>query len=108
MPAVPKPTHKKKRPKNNPQTTADRRCTYPRCGKPYAEQHEVFFGPHRQKSIAYGLQKDLCAEHHRGPLGPHQCREYDLQLKREAQARFEAEMGTREDFMRIFGKNYLD
>lgn len=109
MQPVPKPKpHKKRRPKNNPKPTIDRKCEYGGCGRPYAERHEVFFGTGlRQLSIKYGLHKDLCPEHHRGDLGPHQCREYDLQLKREAQAKFEAEHGDRDEFMRLFGKNYL-
>jgi hypothetical protein len=53
------------------------------------------------------MQKDLCFEHHRGPDGPHQNKEYDLQLKREAQAKFEQDH-SREDFIRLFGRNYLD
>jgi len=94
------------RAKNNPKPTADDICEYPGCGRPFAESHEILFGPLRQLSIKYGLKKHLCSEHHRGPCGPHQNREYDLQLKREAQAKFELEH-NRDEFMRLFGKSYL-
>jgi hypothetical protein len=108
MPPVPKPApHKKHRPKNNPKPTIEDRCTYPGCCQGNAHLHEIFFGSLRQLSMRHGMQKRLCYDHHEGNLGPHQCREYDLQLKREAQAKFEAEIGDREEFRRIFGKSYL-
>lgn len=74
--------------------------------KPYSERHEIFFGKNRQLSIKYGLQIDLCYEHHQGDNGPHHNRTVDLQYKREAQAKFE-QMNSREEFVRIFGRNYL-
>lgn len=104
---LPKPKKKRKRAKNNPKPTANDICQYPGCGRPFAQLHEVFFGSgRRQLSIKYGLQVRLCAEHHLGVLGPHQNREYDLQLKREAQAKFER-IHSRVEFVRIFGRNYL-
>jgi hypothetical protein len=102
----PKPKFSRWRPKNNPKPTINDTCQYPGCGQPYAQRHEVFFGNRRQLSIEYGLQKRLCHEHHQGPLGPHKNREYDLELKREAQTRFEQEH-SRDEFMRLFGRNYL-
>ena len=106
--AVPKPKlRKQKRAVNNPKPTIDRICTYEGCNRPYAERHEIFYGTKcRQLSIKYGMQKDLCPVHHRGPDGPHQYKFYDLQLKREAQTKFEAEYG-RELFIEVFGKNYM-
>jgi len=105
---VPKPNYKKKgRAKRNPKPTEDRICTYENCCRPYAERHEVFYGTKcRQLSIKYGMQKDLCPEHHRGPAGPHKNKEYDLLLKREAQKKFEIEH-SRAEFIKIFGKSYL-
>ena len=93
--------------KNNPKPTIDDACTYPGCNRRYSHLHEVFGGNgRRQISIRHGLQVRLCQEHHQGPLGPHLNREYDLELKRKAQAKFEGLHG-REKFMRLFGRNYL-
>jgi hypothetical protein len=105
--AVPKPKLKKqKRAVNNPAPTADNYCTV--CGKPYAHNHEVYFGKNRQLSIKYGLQVRLCQEHHQGNQGVHFNKEFDTRLKQEAQRKFEAEIGSREEFMSIFSENYLD
>lgn len=109
MPAVPKPKHRKQqKAKNNPIPTIDDICTI--CGKPYAANHEVFFGKNRQNSIKYGMQKRLCYEHHNKPGGvnPHYNKVVDNLYKREAQAKFEMIHGSREEFERIFGKNYLE
>jgi len=104
---IPKSKHKKHRPKNNPKPTADDVCEYPGCNRNFAELHEVFFGPLRQLSIKHKLQKRLCSDHHRGSLGPHQCQEHNLELKREAQTAFE-QTHSRNEFTAIFGRNYLD
>lgn len=102
----PKPPKKpKKRAKNNPRPTENSKCEV--CSNSFAETHEIFYGPLRQLSIKYGLQALLCAEHHRGPTGPHHNRERDLELKRRGQKQFEQWHG-REAFLRIFGRNYLD
>ena len=104
---IPKPKHKKRAPKNTPKPPIDDICEYPGCSRGYGHLHEVFFGSgKRQLSIKYGLQIRLCYEHHQGPSGPHHNREYDLELKQEAQAKFEKEHG-RAEFMRLFGRNYL-
>lgn len=51
----------------------------------------------------------LCGdEHHRnGPLSVHQNREVANRLKAIGQAKFEETYGTRDDFVRIFGRNYI-
>ena len=107
---VPKPKlRKQQRAVNNSRPDADRICTHESgCTRPYAERHEIFYGTKcRQLSIEYGLQKDLCPEHHRGPEGPHQNKEYDLKLKREAQSKFE-ETHSRAEWMKLIGRNYLE
>lgn len=104
--AVPKPNYKKKgRAKRNPLPTAEDYCRY--CGTPYAQTHEVYEGNgRRQLSIKYGMQVKVCNECHRDiQLHPLQGR--DLELKQEFQGKFE-ETHSREDFVRIFGKNYLE
>lgn len=107
-----KPKYKSKsKTKRNPMPTENSICE--KCweeGKitPYAETHEIFYGTgQRQLSIEYGIQALLCAEHHRGPNGPHHNRERDLELKRRGQKSFEQWHGH-EKFMELFGRNYLD
>lgn len=82
------------------------------CGTEYnLHKHEVFFGTaNRTHSIENGLVVALCCFHHNGGGNGkcvHQCREMDLQLKQIAQKKFE-ETRSREEFIKIFGKNYLD
>ena len=93
--------------KNNPKPTIDDICEV--CGKPYAHNHEIFFGTgERQLSIKYKLQKRLCYEHHNmyGGMNPHFNKAIDDEYKREGQRKFE-ETHSREDFRSIFGKSYL-
>ena len=77
------------------------------CGKPHPHKHEVFFGSKRKLSIKYGMVLPLCYLHHEGDESQHKDREIDLQYKKKAQAIWESTYGTREDFIRIFGKSYL-
>lgn len=77
------------------------------CGK-YAELHHVFFGLKQKKwSDKYKFYLPLCYEHHRGNNGPHMNRKVDLAYKTMAQKHFEAHIGTREQFIHEFGRNYL-
>lgn len=73
------------------------------------ECHHVFYGrAYRNKSERYGMKVWLCAEHHRGKNGVHGGnRALGLRIMRYAQRRFE-QRHTREEFMRIFGRNRLD
>ena len=78
------------------------------CGNPYVEEHHVIYGTsNRKSSEKYGLKVFLCYEHHRGNQGVHFNKELDTFLKQTAQRKFE-ESHTREEFMAIFGRNYLD
>lgn len=76
------------------------------CGRSTGkiDRHEVFFGSNRDNSKRYGMWCDLCRnchnEVHRGDG------ELNQLLKREAQRIFE-QTHSRNDFMRIFGRNYL-
>ncbi len=72
------------------------------------ENHHIFFGvANRKISDKYGLEVDLCPHHHRtGATAVHQCKESDLELKRYAQREFE-KLNSREDFIKLFGRNYL-
>jgi hypothetical protein len=101
---IPKAKIRKRRAKNNSRPTEN--SIREVCGKPYAELHEIFYGPHRQLSIKHGLQAHLCYDHHQGPLGPHKCKARDLELKQQGQIWFERLYGHSE-YMRLFGRNYL-
>lgn len=78
------------------------------CGTTYnLHEHHIFAGANRKNSERTGLKVWLCFTHHNGsPHSPHFNREVDLELKRMAQQKFE-ETHTRDEFMAIFGKNYL-
>lgn len=69
--------------------------------------HHIFGGSNRKWSEKYGLKIWLCPEHHNmSDNGIHFNKALDLQIKQIAQREFE-DTYTREEFMRIFGKNYL-
>lgn len=78
------------------------------CGSPYVQWHHCMGGNARRKiSDKYGFVVPLCQEHHTGKNGVHQNRELDLKLKRAAQAYYEEHYGTREDFIKEFGKGWI-
>lgn len=72
-------------------------------------RHEVFYGTgKRELSIKYGLVIFLTPKmHNMSNKGIHFDREFDLKVKKIAQSKFE-EAHTREEFISIFGKSYLD
>ena len=73
------------------------------------QEHHVFFGTsNRKQSEKYGLKVYLCIYHHTGSAeAVHQNVENATILKREAQEVFE-QTHTREEFMEIFGRNWLE
>lgn len=74
------------------------------------EEHHIFFGTANRKiSEKYGLKVWLTTEEHRGTYGVHgkYGKLLDKQLKKAAQKKFE-ETHTREEFIKLIGKNYLD
>ena len=80
------------------------------CGTTYnLHRHHVFYGTsNRKNSEKYNMVVCLCAAHHNmSSTGVHSNKKLDLRLKKEYQLRWEKENGNREDFMKIFGKNYL-
>ncbi len=79
------------------------------CKSPYVEEHHIFFGTALRKiSEKYGFKVWLCAEHHRGTNGVHgkNGKKLNHYLKRCCQSKYE-ETHTREDFIKIIGKNFL-
>ena len=83
-------------------------CILPYCKRTDVHWHHVFFGTaNRTLSDQYGLIVPLCLEHHEGLTGVHRCRAVDIKVKQMGQRAFEEKIGSREDFMKIFGRNYL-
>jgi hypothetical protein len=76
------------------------------------EKHHVFHGTaNRRICDRYPLLKfDLCPECHRGTNGVHgkDGHELNLKFKKTAQILFETHYGTREEFIKLFGRNYLE
>lgn len=77
---------------------------------PYVERHHIFGGKaNRPLSEKYGFVVPLRYDLH--PNGSNVDKRYakqiDEHLKKKAQKYFEEHYGTREEFMQIFGRNYL-
>lgn len=76
------------------------------------ELHEVFFGArNRNKSIEDGLVIPLCTkEHHHGNLiGIHKDKELNYKYKKIAEERWLKYYNkTIDDFIKRYGRNYLD
>lgn len=72
-------------------------------------KHHIFFGTgNRKNSEKYGCWCYLCARHHNmSDDGVHFNEAFNLKLKQYCQKRFEEQIGSREEFRRIFGKSYL-
>lgn len=85
-----------------------RRCYI--CGSTrWIERHHIFGGANRKLSEKYGLTVDLCHAHHNeSPNGVHFNKELRERLQAEGQkAAMERYGWTTEDFIDIFGRNYL-
>ena len=80
------------------------------CGKSPTQIHHVFFGwGNRQNSEKYGYIVGLCMYHHTGSKDAVHCNKVlEHRLKRMCQEEFEKNVGTREEFRKIFGKSYLE
>nr|DAO53810.1 MAG TPA: Recombination enhancement, RecA-dependent nuclease [Caudoviricetes sp.] len=81
------------------------------CSSTYnLHRHHIYFGSaNRKLSEQDGCWVYLCANHHNmSRFGVHTGnRALDIHLKQECQRKWEAKNGTREDFIKRFGKNYL-
>lgn len=80
------------------------------CGRTTTlECHHCFPGnPNRKLSEKYGLKVWLCKEHHTGNTGVHSNAQLRWVIQRKAQREFERQIGDRNMFMTVFGKNYLE
>lgn len=83
------------------------RCFF--CGRPAECIHEVYFGTaNRQISIKNGFCAGLChREHNMSAKSVHNDRKMDLILKGAYQKEYEKNH-TREEFIKLIGKSYLD
>lgn len=71
-------------------------------------EHHIFGGSNRDKSEAEGLKVYLCLDHHiNGKEAVHNNAELMRELRQDGQKAFE-QNHTREEFMKLFGKNYLE
>ncbi len=74
------------------------------------EAHHVYFGfdGDRELSEKWGMKVWLCARHHRdNRYGVHFNKDFERSLKETAQRIFEVRFPD-EDFVEIFGRNYID
>lgn len=78
-------------------------------GDPLEEHHCISGNPGRKLSEQDGLKVYICGNrcHRNGPKSVHKCRKTADALHRIAQMAWEAKYGTREQFMKRYGKNYL-
>lgn len=80
------------------------------CRGSATDIHHCLAGRNRKKADKYGLTVWLCRKCH---TRIHSAKEGDpymnasLFLKQTAQQAFEKQIGTREDFIKEFGRNYL-
>ena len=72
------------------------------------DHHCIYGTSNRKISEKYGLKVWLCARHHNmSGEGVHFNKSLDLRLKTMAQEYYESHYGTREEFIREFGRSYL-
>ena len=77
-------------------------------GDSNVERHHVFNGSNRALSERYGFIVPLRPDwHNMTPYSVHMDQQFDLSLKRKAQAYYESHYGSREEFRQTFGKSYL-
>ena len=76
------------------------------CGSIYnLTWHEIYAGRNRQNSMKYGLCLRLC-------LNCHEERQEDINFNefwhKKGQSLWETEIGSREEFIKVFRRNYLE
>ena len=70
--------------------------------------HHIFGASNRKRSEKYGFILPLHPRmHNMSNEGVHFNKPLDLKFKRMAQEYYESHFGTREDFIKEFGKSYL-
>lgn len=73
------------------------------------EEHHVFGGANRKLSEKYGLKIKLCHTHHNEPpAGFHFNKVLADKIRQEAEIKFiEHYKSNKEEFRKIFGKNFI-
>ena len=72
------------------------------------ECHHIFGGANRPLSTKDGLVVWLCQRHHNTvPYGVHYNQKNMELLRQDGQKRWEQIYGTRDEFLKKYGKNYL-
>lgn len=74
------------------------------CGKKKEHLHEIFFGSNRKNSIECGFVIPLCSECHSEMHKNHDWQDF---WHKKGQLYFEKNIGSRDDFIRLFGKSGL-
>lgn len=75
------------------------------CGSMYnITKHEIFEGKNRKNSMKYGFVLPLCLECHRRLQ---ENVDFSNKWQRKSQEYFEKNVGSREDFIEVFRRNYL-
>lgn len=75
------------------------------CGSTYQPtKHEIFEGRNRVNSMVYGFVLPLCLNCHQRLQEDNY---FNKKWKIKAQSYFEKYIGTREDFINIFRRNYI-
>lgn len=74
-------------------------------------EHHIFYGSRHKKAEEMGLKLNLCLYHHTGDINGnaeavHFNKEYDLMLKKIAQAIYESKYGH-DQFVKEMGKSWL-
>ncbi|MDO4647950.1 MAG: hypothetical protein Q4B26_04805 [Eubacteriales bacterium] len=71
-------------------------------------EHHAFGGANRDNSEAEGLKVYLCVNHHvNGPAAVHNNQKNMRLIQQDAQRAYER-THSREEFMELFGRNYLE
>jgi hypothetical protein len=80
------------------------------CGTTFnLHRHHIYFGPNRKLSEEDGCVVYLCAYHHTGGNGVHFNKKIDATLKARCEEAWLEKYGkTKEEFLRRYGKNYID
>ena len=112
----PKQKRRKKRKEHKPSILHQKDGTCYLCIKlrkdyrihPVVHEHHIFGGPNRQISEAKGLKVYLCPEHHLwGHQAVHNNHEIMRLLQQDGQRAYER-THSREEFMALIGRNYLN
>lgn len=90
---------------DNPKWDAGTECVY--CGSPRVQMHHIFYGKNRKTSDNLGYVIPVCFRHHTGSDGLHHNRGRALYWMETAQKHYEKHIGTRDDFIKAFGRSYL-